>query len=124
MIAGIGIDIIEIQRVKKAIERDSFIERVYSEREREYCSARRKGAAESYAGRFAAKEAVLKAFGTGLRDGKLNEIEILNDELGCPGVTLSGYFKKLAEERGITKIWVSISHSQGNAVAQCVMECN
>ncbi len=121
MIAGIGTDIIEIQRMEKAAT-PAFLKRVYTEAEQSYCEARGAGKYASYGARWAGKEAVLKAFGTGLRGGSLLEIEILNDELGCPKVQLSGYFEKLARERGISVVWLSLSHSRDYATAQCVME--
>ena len=121
MIAGIGTDIIEIQRMEKAAT-PAFLKRVYTEAEQSYCEARGAGKYASYGARWAGKEAVLKAFGTGLRGGSLLEIEILNDELGCPKVQLSGYFEKLALERGISVVWLSLSHSRDYATAQCVME--
>jgi len=121
LIAGIGTDIIEITRVEKAAS-PAFIKRVYTEKEQAYCEGRGAGRYASYGARWAGKEAVLKAFGTGLRHGSLLDIEILPDELGCPQVTLSGYFGQLAEERGIKAVWLSLSHSKDYAVAQCVME--
>lgn len=122
MIYGIGTDIVEIERMKKAVAKEAFVQRVFSEAEIAYCRSRKAGAAASFAGRFAAKEAVLKAFGTGLRDGRLVDLEILNDELGCPHLELKGYFKELMEAKGITRAWVSISHAQAYATAQCVLE--
>ncbi len=122
MILGIGTDIIEINRVRKAIEGVRFIERVYTDGERAYCNSRGKQAAASYAARFAGKEAVLKAFGTGLRGGSMLDIEILPDELGCPQVHLSGYYEKLAEKMAVGKIHLSLSHAREYAIAQCVME--
>lgn len=121
MIVGIGTDIIEIARVEKAAS-PAFIERVYTEKEQAYCEGRGAGRYASYGARWAGKEAVLKAFGTGLRHGSMLDIEILPNELGCPQVTLSGYFGQLAEERGIKAVWLSLSHSKDYAVAQCVME--
>ncbi len=121
MIAGIGTDIIEIARVEKAAT-PAFLKRVYTEREQAYCEARGTGRYASYGARWAGKEAVLKAFGTGLRRGSLLDIEILNDELGCPRVQLSGYFEQLAREMGISRIWLSLSHARDYATAQCVME--
>ena len=121
MIAGIGTDIIEIQRMEKAAT-PAFLKRVYTEAEQSYCEARGAGKYASYGARWAGKEAVLKAFGTGLRGGSLLEIEILNDELGCPKVQLRGYFEALAQEKGISRVWLSLSHSRDYATAQCVME--
>jgi holo-[acyl-carrier protein] synthase len=65
---------------------------------------------------------VLKAFGTGLRGGSLLDIEILNDELGCPRVHLGGYFAQLAQRKGIKEVWLSLSHARDYAAAHCVVE--
>ena len=78
--------------------------------------------AASFAGRFAAKEAFMKALGTGLREGSLQEIEILNDELGCPYMELSGKFLEMAGKKDMARCWLSISHSREYATAQCVLE--
>lgn len=122
MIKGIGMDIVAVCRVQKAIETARFRERVYTEKERAYCESRGVQRAQSYAARFAGKEAVLKAFGTGLREGTLQDIEILPDALGCPQVALSGHFANLAKKKSIGKIWMSLSHTGEYAAAQCVME--
>ena len=84
MVTGIGMDIVEVARVDKAVARDSFVSRVFTPAEIAYCRSRGQQAGQSFAARFAGKEAVLKAFGTGLRGGSLTEIEILPDDLGCP----------------------------------------
>lgn len=120
MIIGTGIDIIEIERVKKAVKNARFIERVFTREEQVYCQARGAQAAASYAARFAAKEAVLKAFGTGLRKGSLQEISILNNALGAPAVFLTGYFDELAKEKKVGSIYVSLSHARQYAVAQVI----
>ena len=122
MLAGIGTDIVEINRVRKAIANPRFRERVYTPAERGYCEGRGASMAASFAARFAGKEAVLKAFGTGLRGGTLKEIEILPDELGCPQVTLSGFFAELAQRKRVTRVAISLSHAREYATAQCVME--
>lgn len=122
MIKGIGTDIVEVRRVQKAIEKLNFRERVYTERERKYCESRGTQRGQSYAARFSGKEAVLKAFGTGLREGSLQDIEILPDELGCPQVILTGHFANLAVQRDISRVWISLSHTEKYATAQCVME--
>ena len=122
MIIGIGVDIIEMDRVQRAIASEAFLKRVYTGNEIEYCKARGKSRVQSFAGRFAAKEAILKALGTGLRGGELVDIDIFNDELGCPRVRLSGYFAEYAEKKGVKNIWLSISHSKTSAVSQCVLE--
>lgn len=122
MIIGIGVDIVEVSRVKRAIDNEKFIKRVYTAKEINYCVSRGKGAAQSYAARFAAKEAILKALGTGLRGGKLTELEILPDNLGAPVVTLAGNFKEIVQTKKIKKIWITLSHTKEYAAAQCVME--
>lgn len=122
MIIGLGTDIVEIDRVRKAVENPRFVERVYSQTERDYCLSRGKSGVASFAGRFAAKEAVLKAFGTGLREGNLVDIEIINDELGCPKLRLHGYFAEFANKIGVTSTLVSISHAREYATAQCILE--
>ncbi len=122
MIAGIGTDIVEVSRMAKAIDSEHFRQRVFTPREIAYCSGRGKQAAQSFAARFAAKEAVLKAFGTGLRGGSLLEIEILNDELGCPQVYLQGFWAAKAQEKNVGKVWLSLTHTKEYAAAQCVME--
>ena len=120
MIKGLGIDIIEIGRIKKAIENENFLARVFTVKEIAYCEEKKAQKAPSYAARFAGKEAVLKAFGTGLREGKLREIEIINDELGCPQVFLTGFFAELAKRKNITSIYITLSHTKENAIAQVV----
>ena len=76
----------------------------------------------SLAARFAGKEAVLKAFGTGLRCGKMTDIEILPDDLGAPIVHLDGYFAAHAQEMGVERVWVTLSHERDYATAYCVLE--
>ncbi|MDO4177771.1 MAG: holo-ACP synthase [Phascolarctobacterium sp.] len=122
MIIGIGCDIVTIERVAKACAKAGFVERVFTDKEIAYCKARKVQATSSYAARFAAKEAVLKALGTGLREGELKEIEVVNDELGKPFVNLYGYHKSLAASQGVKRIHLSLSHSQTEALAYCIME--
>ena len=122
MVLGIGTDIVEIGRVKRALENRRFKERVYTRKEIEYCESHGQQMAASYAARFSGKEAVLKAFGTGLRCGTLQDIEILPDELGCPRVRLEGYYAELAEKKGVRQVHLSLSHAREYATAQCVME--
>lgn len=122
MILGMGIDIIEIERFRKAILNRHFIERVFSTEEISYCESRGAQKTASFAVRFAAKEAVLKAFGTGLRGGALTEISILPDTLGAPQVQLTGYYAQLAEQKEVQKIHISLSHAKLYAVAQVLFE--
>ena len=123
MIVGIGIDLVKIDRIDKAgKDHPGFLERVFTEREREYC-ARQKYPAQHYAGRFAAKEAVLKAIGTGWSAGvKWTDIEVLHGEGGGPIVNLSGRVKDLMDLRGVKQVFLSYSHDEGYAVAQVVLE--
>ena len=122
MLIGVGCDVIEIARVQKAIERAAFVKRVFTPAEIAYCESRGKQAAASFAARFAAKEAVLKALGTGLRGGELTEIVITNDDLGKPSVQLYGYHVELAKKLGGKNIALSMSHSRAMALAYVVME--
>ncbi|MGI6712123.1 MAG: holo-ACP synthase [Bacillota bacterium] len=121
MICGTGVDIIEIDRIKKAIQRSSFVSRVFTESEREICLSKSNYGA-ALAVRFAAKEAVLKALGTGLRGCKWKDIEILSLPKGQPQVVLYGGAKNIAAQKGITNIHITLSHSRGNAIAICIME--
>jgi holo-[acyl-carrier-protein] synthase len=104
------------------MEKKRFLDRVYTMREQSYAHGCGKGAAAAFAARFAGKEAVMKAFGTGLRGGTLHDIEILPDALGAPQVMLTGYFSDLARQRGASKVWISLSHEQAYAVAYCLLE--
>lgn len=121
MIFGIGTDIIETERVARAISSDSFKKRVFSEREINYCE--KQSTAESFAARFAAKEAFFKALGTGWRDGMhINEVEILNDDLGKPFIELSGETLAIVQKKGIKKMFVSLSHIKTMAIAFVTLE--
>ena len=122
MIVGVGCDIIEIERIARAIKSESFIRRVFTAEEAAYCQRRGQQAAASFAARFAAKEAVLKALGTGLREGSLQEIAVDNDGLGKPLVQLSGHFAMLAKQLGVKNIQISLSHSRDFAVAYVIMD--
>ena len=123
MIVGTGIDIVEIERIRRAVESEAFLRRVYSEAEIGYCRGRGAQAAASFAARFAAKEAALKAFGTGLGGaGKLTEIETLPDARGCPRLRLYGAFAARAERLGVRRMHVSLSHARLYATAQIIFE--
>lgn len=122
MIVGVGCDIIEIERIARAIKSESFIRRVFTAEEAAYCQRRGQQAAASFAARFAAKEAVLKALGTGLREGSLQEIAVDNDGLGKPLLQLSGHFAMLAKQLGVKNIQISLSHSRELATAYVIME--
>jgi len=118
-VLGIGTDIVECLRIAQMIERhgEQFIGRVYTDHEIEYCRAR-KAATQHYAGRWAAKEAVIKALGTGWRRGLgWRDIEIRNSPSGKPVVALRGAVCDLIEQLGIREILVSISHCRTHATA-------
>ena len=119
MILGIGIDTIEIARVLRACERSShFVERTFTTKEiAQFAEHKVRKASD-----FAAKEAVLKALGTGLREGSLQEIAVDNDVLGKPLVQLSGHFAMLAKQLGVKNIQISLSHSRELATAYVIME--
>jgi len=124
MIAGVGIDIASVARIRGAIERhgDRFLRKVFRPREIEYCRCRAREF-EHLAGRFAAKEAVLKALGTGVADGaSLRDVEVVNNDAGKPDVVLHGAAGDLVRARGIARIHLSLSHTDDAAVAQVVME--
>lgn len=108
MIIGIGIDLIEVERVEKACEKEHFLTRCFTEREIDLIREDKRKASDN----FAVKEAISKAFGTGVHGFELNEMEVLRDELGCPYAILYGNALKIAKERGITKIHVSISNTK------------
>lgn len=124
MIVSIGIDIVEVYRISETIQRTPrFVERVFTEKERAYCDAKGAASAQSYAARFAAKEAFLKALKTGWR-GKITwqDMEILNDALGVPNLEIKGEARKLLENLGANKIHLSMSHTTDHAVAEVILE--
>lgn len=121
MIIGNGCDLAEVARIAKAIERKGFLQRVFTPKEIAYCESRGQQRAQSYAARFAAKEAVLKALGTGLRGGSLLEIEIENDALGKPQVQVSGYFQQLAASKGGKQWELALSHVKEYALAHVIL---
>jgi len=125
MIKGIGIDIIEIERIRGVIEKhgDHFYERIFTPKEIAYCKAKKKNALLHFAGRFAAKEAAVKALGTGFSGGiAWTDIEILNECSGRPVMTFSGKAAAAYAATGGTTTHVSISHSKGYAASQVVIE--
>jgi holo-[acyl-carrier protein] synthase len=122
-IIGIGTDITECDRIARMIRRhpDSFVPRVFTDAEIAYCSRGKRQSAEHFTGRWAAKEAILKALGTGWSSGiTWRDIEILNEPGGKPYVQLTGAAAEIAREKGITEIQISISHCTSYAVAFAV----
>lgn len=120
MLNGIGIDLLEVARIKKALDRwgERFLHRVFTQQERDYCK-RKAHPEQSLAARFAAKEAVLKAIGTGLSGGiSWTDIEVVNDQSGKPGVNLG---EKIVQKIGKRKVLLSISHTKELAIAQAAL---
>ena len=121
MIVGIGNDIIEIERIEKAISKESFKNKVYTQRELENIE-KRGDRVETYAGIFSAKEAISKAIGTGVREFSLTNLEILNDDLGKPYVVVSEKLDKIIKSKKEDyQIEISISHSKKYATAIAVI---
>ena len=117
-----GTDIVNVDRIKKSIEElgEKFIKRIYTDEEINYCESRRMCKYESYAVRFAAKEAVYKAISpTKEQNGVFTEVEVLNEETGKPYIVLHGELKKILQDK---KIDVSLSHEREFAIAMVVIE--
>ena len=124
MIVSIGIDIAEVYRIRDTIARTPrFSARVFTDAEREYCESKGAAAAQSYAGRFAAKEAFLKALKTGWR-GKIawQDIEIVLDENGAPSLNITGEAAAILEKLGANRVHLSMSHTTEHAVAEVILE--
>jgi holo-[acyl-carrier protein] synthase len=124
MIIGMGVDIAEVERVRAAIERrsEAFLRRVFTARERDYCE-RFKNKYERYAARFAAKEAAMKALGTGWRRGvKWTDFEVVREPGGRPTIALHGEAKVIAGTLGVQHIALSITHTESEALAQVIFE--
>lgn len=117
----LGTDIIEVERIEKAVTKETFAKRVYTEHELSYAIGRGKQKAASLAGMYAAKEAFVKALGIGFRQGSFQDIEIRRDEWGAPYIVLSGVFKDVYEKSGFSELTVSISHCRLYAVATVVI---
>ena len=121
-IIGIGTDITECLRIARMIERhgELFIDRVYTPEEIRYCQSR-KQSTQHYAGRWAAKEAILKALGTGWRKGiSWRDMEVRNEPGGRPIVAVRGGAKDVVEQLGIADIFVTISHCRSHATATAI----
>jgi len=124
MILGTGVDLIEIERIEQALQRhgDRFLRRLFTPAEIAYATSSEVHATRRLAARFAAKEATLKAFGSGLRNVKWTDMEVQRDTLGKPTLRLSGRLAEIAAERGVTALHLSLSHSKDYAIAQVVAE--
>ncbi len=121
---GLGIDLCEISRIEQAIAKnDRFLQRWYTQEEQAYIRSRGQTGAQSAAAMFAAKEAFLKAVGTGIARGiALTEIAVTHDELGAPQYVLTGAAQQKMRELGAQRAWLSLSHEGGMAAAVCVIE--
>lgn len=115
-------DLCEIKRFDRLKLNEHFLEKVFTKNEIEYCM-KRKASSQCFAVRFAAKEAFAKAMGTGFRNGVfLDEIEVINNDLGKPDINLHGQTKKEFEKLNLQKINISLSHEKNYAIAMVVLE--
>ena len=124
MILGVGTDLMEIARIQQSIARfgDRFLQRIFTSSEILYCR-RKKNAAESFAARFAAKEAGAKALGTGISHGVTwLEVEVAREPSGKPSLKLTGRAADRARTLGVTRISLSLTHSRDTALAVVIME--
>jgi len=124
MIVGMGIDVAEVERIRAVIEsqKERFLHRVYTENEMAYCE-QFKNKFERYAARFAAKEAAMKALGTGWSRGvRWRDVEVVRERGGRPGISLKGEAKKIADALGVKHIVLSITHTADQAIAHVIFE--
>jgi holo-[acyl-carrier protein] synthase len=124
VIVSIGIDIIEVARIREVLARTPrFAERVFTAAERAYCDGRGAVAAQHYAARFAAKEAALKALQTGWRGGiSWQDVEIASRESGAPFLIFHELVQELFEKSGATAVHLSLSHTSEHAIAEVILE--
>jgi holo-[acyl-carrier protein] synthase len=124
VIVGMGIDVAEVERIRRAIERhgEVFLRRIFTAKEREYCE-RFKHKFERYAGRFAVKEAAMKALGTGWSRGvRWVDLEVVRQRGGRPTLVLAGEARKIADQLGVKHMALSITHTAAQAFAQVIFE--
>ena len=122
MITGIGVDIVQIQRMEHWVTNKKLLERFFHTDELAVILQKGKNAAQNLAARFAAKEAFGKALGTGLANIELKDIIIVNKENGKPEVKLTGTAQKALEKSGANRVFISLSHEKENAIAMIVLE--
>lgn len=127
MIVSVGVDLIEVERIRKALEDPQigirFRDRVFTEREIQYCEKKQRGRYESYAGRFAAKEAVMKALGRGWGSQVTwVEIEVARAQSGKPDIVLHGKTALFAERHGIRRWALSITHTREHGLAYVIAQ--
>ena len=128
-IIGVGIDTIEVERVERALTRPQtgvrFRARVFTDREVAYCESRGRGRFQSYAARFAAKEAAFKALGTGWQEGiHWLDVEVVHRASGKPDLVLTGRALEVARELRVARMFVSLSHSDRYVVAVVIFEAD
>jgi len=124
MIHGIGVDVVEISRIRRALKRrgERFIRRIFTEEEASYCM-RKSDPAPSFAVRFAAKEAFFKALGTGQRSGiRWREVGVTNDRSGRPSLHINRDRQALMDAEGIARVFLSLTHDGNAAVAHVILE--
>ncbi len=124
MILGMGTDVAEVRRIRRSLETygDRFVNRIYTQAERSYALSKG-NAAERLAVRFAAKEAGMKAIGTGWQDGVgWHDFEVVNEDSGKPVLRLHGEARRLAEKMGVSKQWVTLTHTAEVAFAVVILE--
>ena len=123
MVVGLGVDIVEVARMRKALENQpKMVERVFTEPEAEYCTAR-KNQFQHFAGRFAAKEAALKALGTGWAEGiRWRDVEVSAEDSGQPHMHFHGRADEVFQSLGADRILVTITHARTYAVAVVILE--
>ena len=122
-ILGHGIDIVETARIRKLVDDHGqhFLDRVFTPAEQSYCSLNPKRYYEHLAGRFAAKEAVLKVIGTGWRGGiAWTDVEVTKESSGQPKIALTGECRRIARQQGISRWHISISHIETHATASAI----
>ncbi|MGI8957913.1 MAG: holo-ACP synthase [Chthoniobacterales bacterium] len=125
-IIGIGIDLVDCARIENSIERfgDRFLHRVFTDGEIAYSNSM-KFPARHFAARFAAKEALSKAFGTGIgKSMGWRDLDVQKKESGEPFVVLSGRAEKMANEREVAHIWISLSHTENSGTATIILEAH
>ncbi|MBV9155511.1 MAG: holo-ACP synthase [Acidobacteriaceae bacterium] len=124
MILGIGTDLTEVARIRKTLVQygDRFLKRIYTDTERAYASSKA-NAAERFAARFAAKEAAMKAIGTGWRRGVTwKDFEVANEPSGRPILRMTGMGRQIAEQMGVKRTTISLTHTAETALALVILE--
>jgi len=122
MITGIGVDAVYVRRMERWCENSKLLERYFHPQELKTAVSRGKGASQSLAARFAAKEAFGKALGTGLSNITLKDIMVINRQGGCPEIQVFGTALEALEKSGANRMHISLTHERDNAIAMVVLE--